>query len=89
MGMGHCDKARARVGASALKVYADCGKDTAVEIYKGGFAALTVYLLATLGREQTKDYFNYILGEIKPPRTRPELIINNSICHIPISDGAA
>ena len=85
----HCDQARARVGASALKIYHNCGRATAIEIYKGGFAALTLYLLATLGRESTRDYFDYVLSEIKPPRSKPELIVNNTIRHIPICDGAA
>ena len=88
--MGHCEAARARVGASALRVLNQYGINDATEMYKGGFAALAICLITTIGREATEQLFRDVVAPYPPQRTRPLLVVDNAVRYIPIqTDGAA
>lgn len=73
------EESRARVGTAVLRVFNDCGTNIALEVYKGGFAALTIALVTFIGREATRDYFDQITGEIKPQRSKPYLATRDGV----------
>ncbi len=75
--MDYCETTRARVGAAAIRILNKYGEKIAIEFYRGGFAAMTMCLVTMKGRDWTRDYFDHLLGTIRPPRTRPTLVINN------------
>lgn len=75
--MSHYEQTRCRVGNSALRIFSTYGETIALEMYKGGFAALVVTLITLIDREKTHELFLSIIGELEPPRSVPKLVAEN------------
>ncbi len=71
------EQTRARVGAVALRLFHNHGRDISVQIYKGTIDAMLINLMAHIGRDAAWDHVLEIFGEVKPSRSKPTLIISN------------
>ncbi len=72
------EQTRARIGAVALRCYHKYGRDISVQIYKGTIDAMLINLMAHVGRDAAWDHVLEIFGEVKPGRSKPQLLIDNT-----------
>jgi hypothetical protein len=71
------EAAKIRVGKSALRILEQYGVERTVNMYRGGFQALAVCLLASIGYTETRRLFNEVMDQY-PEHVPLKLVVDNS-----------